>query len=768
MAYVSLGKMPNHAKEYCVDFPQLNGGLNLQELDYRIQNDETPEMKNLWWKDGLLCCRDGQVWVSDEALGFYHASYYRLWNGKMILHAGNKIYIVDPITGESTILFSGGTDFNIGGSFFPYNERMYYKTRGYYIELTYDMDTEEFMAEPVTGYVPVTYISCSYKNGAGTVYQPENRISPEKTLWYNAAYTLTITPTGNLSAAIEDASFRMMTNTPGTYTFIYNGANWQLGGANVNPLDYGIRVGGTPVNNDKLVVSYMFIKEFYLPEKNLDVTGVEVEGVNKVIESKTISKSKQGINVSVNDYTWRSKVTTSGTYSFVYDKEANPSGWRLNGTLVNISQYGLTITGSNLVTGDMVTVVYVRGDCWYDSALGLIGFYTAPTVYYPEITNTIHITYSKENELAAKNIMDCHIAEVYGGTGALCIVLAGCEDQPNAYFWNGQNSVSMDPTYFPMIQYQLAGDAVDPITAFGKQQGYLIIFKKGSIGRTSLGTETVNERMTIDLPYTSINAKIGCDLPKTVQLIENNLTWCNTSQGVHFLANTSAAYENNVVCISQKVNTANCSWTMGLINDVNRVSPELITSHDDEYRYWLVADGNVWLWDYNISNYKNPAWFYFDNVKARGIVQEYDKVWHFDTQGRLTQFGSTYSDYDGAIDKVYRFTTQHFGTYDRKKNVNSIIINLRSSTDSIVKVRYLTDYEERDDLTDLYCVSWSLVPRDLSFRNLEGSGFSKTFRRKPHCRRVQYFALRLENNMPKMDLAVVSAQIYYIFQGGQR
>ena len=768
MAYVNLGNMPSHAKEYVVDFPKLDGGLNLQELDYRIQNDETPEMKNLWWKDGLLCCRDGQIWISNAVLGSYCASYYRLWNGGMMLHAGNAIYVVNPQDGAAEVLYTGGADMSVGGTFFPYNEKLYYKTRGYYVEITYDGEENTFSAADVEGYSPVTYINCNYQNGAGDIYQPENRISPKKTLWYNAAYTLNITTTGDILATIEDASWRMRTNIPGTYTFIYSGAAWQLGGTDVNPLDYGIHVTGTPVNGNKLIVNYLFVKEFYLPETNLDITKVEVEGNNKIIESKVITKSKAGIEVTVDDYTWRSKVTTSGSYVFVYDNEASPPGWRLDGSIVPLSQYGLTITASSLSTGDSVTVTYIRGDCWYDSGLGLVGFYTAPTVYYPEINNTIRITYSKENELAAKNVMDCTIAEVYGGTGALCIVMAGSEDQPNAYFWNGQNSVSMDPTYFPMTQYQLAGDAVDPITAFGKQQGYLIIFKKGSIGRTSLGTETVEGRMTIDLPYTNINAKIGCDLPKTVQLIENNLTWCNTSQGIHFLANTSSAYENNVICISQKVNTSNSSWTMGLIVDVNRCDPNLVTSHDDEFRYWLIADGRVWLWDYNISNYKNPSWFYFDNVPARGIVQEDVRLWHFDAQSRLTRFAGTCADYEKAIDKVYRFAVQHFGTYDRKKNVNSVILNLRSSTDAEVEVRYQTDLEDRKDLTNLVSSAWSIVPRNLSFRNLEGTGFSRTFRRKPHCRRVRYFTMRLENNTPRTDLAVVSAQIYYIFQGGQR
>lgn len=58
---VSLSSMPDFPKTYSVDFPRLDGGLNLWELDYRIKNNQSPEMKNMLWQDGVLQCRDGQT-----------------------------------------------------------------------------------------------------------------------------------------------------------------------------------------------------------------------------------------------------------------------------------------------------------------------------------------------------------------------------------------------------------------------------------------------------------------------------------------------------------------------------------------------------------------------------------------------------------------------------------------------------------------------------------------------------------------------------------
>ena len=782
MAYVNLSKMPSAKKEYVTSFDMLAGGLNLQELDYRIDNNESPEMKNLLWREGVLSCRDGQVWVRTEEDGTpvddpceFVCAYEWLWHGCMFVHHSLGIAVVNKDTGVPYSLYAFDEEIKDHGTFFCYNDKLYYKTTGLYVVITYEVPDQEhewyecFSADDVEGYVPVTYINCSPLNGSGTVYQPENRLSSKKTLWYNASYTMDVSVTGDISVSLEESYFRAMNNAPGTYVFTYT-TEWELDGSAVDPFDYGITVGGTPTNGDTITVVYAYVDRYYLPLSGLDITDVTVNGVSKTKESITLSAST-GVTASIDKNIWRSYVNTSGSYVFIYDYDA--ATWKLGGTAVTLADYGITV-GGTIADDATVAVVYVRGDYYIDDDGASVIFYSAPPVTYPDTNNTVHITYSAENATAYNNIMDCRFAAVYGGTGALCVVMAGSKTQPNAYFWNGQTSISMDASYFPMTQYQLAGDSVDPITGFGKQQGYLIIFKEGSVGRTTLGTETVDERMTIDLPYVGINSKIGCDLPWTIQLIENNLTWCNTVRGVHFLANTSAAYENNVICLSDKIGDSSSSWNPGLLYDLRSADRELVCSHDDEKRYWLVVNGHAWLWDYFVSRYTDPSWFYFDNINGRSFVQEHDDVWHFDSVGRLTHMERCFYDYDpsgtgnGAIDKVFRFATQFFNTYDNLKTVNSVIINTRSDTNSIIDLTYMTDYETRKDLTPLAAVAWMLVPRNLEVRNLNGSGFAHVFRRKPHCRRIKFFTMRLENNTPLMDMSVVSAQIYYTYQGRQR
>lgn len=634
MPKISMRYMPSPKREYSMSYGNLAGGLNIFELDYRLKVNESPDMKNLVWKDGCLNSRNGQVWVDDteRMSGMTEppiAAYQYLFHGAIFFHAGKSIYYIDPLAATpaaSTIYTSN--DMTKRGTFFLYDTKLYYKAPGVYVCITFVGPGMSFTAANVTGYVPITYINCDPSNGAGDDYQPENRISDDKTLWYNAQSGVT---------------------------------------------------------------------SYHLPVLATSVSKVVVDGVE----------------------------TTAYTYY---------------------------------------------------PATGIVEFNTAPPVTNPPTNNTVQITYTLANPTAKANIMDCPYAAVYGGTGSLAIVMAGSKTQPNAYFWNG-NNIAMDATYWPMTQYQLAGDSSDPITGFGKQQSYLVIFKARTVGRTIMSTQYVTDgsttygaaeegRLTIDMPYIQINDKIGCDLPWTIQLIDNNLVWCNAEQGVHILKDSSAAYENNIVCISHKVNGS--MTKSGLLERVRNISAEKISSCDDTRKYWVVADGDVWCWDYSLSEYKDPSWFYFTNIYGRAFITNDEDVFHIDPKGRVTNFKRVFADYGEAIEKVYQFSTQWFGSYDNLKNVNSIIISCRSDTNGTTKLTYITDYERREDLTTMNVRRWFLSPRNLSYRSLLGMGFAEVFRRRPMCRRVMHYAMRLENNNVGEDLSVVTAQVFYNFQGEDR
>ena len=617
---VNLSRMPSPPKEYVLDFPRLDGGLNTRELEYRLNANESPDMVNLWWKDGALCSRDGQVRITGaEPLGTGWSACGQLFWDNGFFHIGDGLWHTRLDGGETaegsvelTRLISGVPENR--GTWFRYGGGLYYKNRGGYFVITRD-EAGIFSASAVEGYTPVIQINTDPGTGAGDTYQPENRISPRKTVRYST-------------------------------------------------------VKG--------------VREYHLPVEGAD-------GVERV-----------------------------------------------------------AVDGVTLAEGTDYTV---------DLAAGTVTFATEPAHHDPVRVNTVEITYTKENADAMASVMDCPCATVYGGEQNVLVVVGGCEAQPNAYFWSGSHSV-MDPGYFPMEQYNLAGDAGEKITGFGRQQSMLVVFKERSVGRAAMSAaEMGSGRVLITLNYTPINSSIGCDLPGSIQTVENNLVFCSTVGGVYLLKDSTSAHENNVVSISRKVNR-------GLLEGVR--SAETVISCDDGSRYWLAADGEVYLWDYSLSGYGDPVWFRFTDIPAAAFLTACGRVWHLDDRGRVTVMRGGCRDYGGAIHKRYRFAARNMGSYDRLKDVIGVAFVVRGDTDTVIDVTYETDWERRRDAIPIRSWTWRMFPRDLAYRCLSFRRFATVARRRTCCSRVRHFAMELENNIAGMDLAVISAQIFYRFQGRER
>ena len=694
MAKVSV-RSPHPTK--VVDFQRLDGGLNLWELDYRLAGNQSPEMRNLWWQDGVLQCRDGQDYIMEESKGFGYTCASELFWDNAFFHIGSALYRMDMTveTGHELIELVTGVA-EARGTFFRYNEYLFYKNRGGFYRIKYTPDTETpFTVTNVADkpYTPITVMNANPSNGSGSLYQPENRLSDLKTVQYNAAETTaSVTATGN---------------------------------------------GST--------------KEFSLGKTAAD----QLTGLQSVyFGNSLVSATLYTVDLTTGKVTFSTAPSNSTVITFVMR--------------LGVTSYKLPVSDINAVTEVKVDGV-VKGegtDYAVDLESGRVLFVTAPPVTNPPTNNTVEITYNKANPDAKESIMDCSYATVYGGNGDVCIVLGGCEAQPNAFFWNGNDALSMNDAYWPMSFYNLAGDAEDGITGFGKQYGALIVFKERTVGRATYGVENVDNRNSISLTYTEINDRIGCDLPWTIQLVENNLVFCNTSSGAHIVRDSSSAMENNIECISRNVNGT--SQRLGLLHDTRQVDRDQVCAFDDDNRYWICANGHVYLWDYQLSTWKDPSWFYFTNVNGVAYFRNVDKSYHMDVQGRVTAFYRSFIDYTEAIEKVYQFPPQFFDTYDRLKDVTHVIFTVRSDTDTTVQIQYQSDYETRNDFTDIRSMTWRLAPRNLAYRNLSVQKFAVVARRKPGCRHIRHFAMRLSNNTPAQDLAIISAQIYFKYLGRDR
>lgn len=404
-----------------------------------------------------------------------------------------------------------------------------------------------------------------------------------------------------------------------------------------------------------------------------------------------------------------------------------------------------------------------------DSVLGIVKFTTAPAKPVTGLNN-VKIKCYKADADTQNSILTCRHATVFGGDTELSVVVGGPSKQPNAYFWSGTHSV-VDPTYFPFDYYNFAGsDASEYITGFGRQQDMLVIFKEGSIGKARSVIETISDKDYLSLPYTLINDRIGCDLPYTIQLVMNNLVFCNTESGPHMLMDTTNAGENNVEKIGRNINGTD--KRPGLLADVREVSASAVSSCDDGQRYWIVANDHAYIWDYDISQFRGAeeklSWFYFTNIQARAWIKGIDRILYGTPTGRMVRFIPEYIDFGLPIKRRFKFATQFFDTYEVFKDVTKVIFAVRSDTNTVINITYETDYESRNDPTPIRAYSYALSPRNLAYRILSGIKYALANVRKPNCQHVRHFSMLLTNDQPYTDMSLVSAQIFYRYSGGDK
>ena len=744
---VNLSKMPDQQKTYALEIADVSGGLNIWELDYRIDANQSPNLKNLWWQDGVLQSRDGQTYLFGpqdgddewEDLGVGKTCYGSLFWGYAIFHIGDNLYCAkqdeDPFTMKllCSLRVPLGMEATERGTFFRYNDWLFYKCKGNFIKIIYTPGAEQELEAAdltVDSYVPVLVINATPKNGSGTLYQPENRLSPKKTIRYNAWNdTNVVTRTGDGTTTEFDLGITKTSGYLAGIQMIYLGNDYQSPSAYTVDIDTGkVTFTDAPAADVAITITCLIGDAVYhLPVQEIEYV-VPDEDNKKIVD-----------------------VYVGG----VLQREA-PEDFE----------------------GDDPDNLY---DYKVDRATGIVTFiHEAPPVENPPRNNTVEITYSKMNADAMKAIMDCPYAIVAGGDTNLSIILGGCDAQPNAVFWNSNDNLAMNPSYWPISYYNLVSDTEDRVTGFGMQYRDVIVFKEHSLGKLSYSVQTVDARDSISYTYIPINAKAGCDLPWSIQLIENNLVFCNTYQGVHILRSSSPAMENNVDCISQLVNSHITSVVddhniAGVLADVRNAS--VVTSFDDDKRYWLCADDKVYVWDYILSQSTSPSWFYLTDVP--GIAYYFDdqhRVHHLDRGGRITRFGRYFSDYGRPINKEFQSFVMNFGTYERLKDVTKIVFAVRSETATQIDIRYDTDYESRYDLTDVFTWAYRCVPFDLSgllghvigFFSQNVPRYAQSVVRKPMCRHVKHFQLFLGNNIAGEDLSIISIQVFYRFQGRER
>lgn len=388
-----------------------------------------------------------------------------------------------------------------------------------------------------------------------------------------------------------------------------------------------------------------------------------------------------------------------------------------------------------------------------DRTNGVVTFTTAPAAGTNNVIITAYKTFAGNKE----QILNCTRAiECYGRifvTGNINI---------NAYWVMGICDKN-DASYFPTkYNYKLTKSNKD-ITGFAIHFGKLIVFTEDMT--CTVDSSTFDNQASFPINY--LNTTVGCDMPDTIQLINNNPVWCNTYSGVKMLMSSLVAGEKNIIDLSLNIN-GDYERPGLLFEDIANLKNAVSFDHDGKYGI-VLPNGNVYEWEYtrgySLKDTKSYKWFKWDNVKASCFfVRDNTLMFGHKERGQLCKFILTANDFGSAINGVFRTKLMDFGYSDYEKSVSDIWITTRANSNSSLNITYYTDYGEILESTDISksstkSFSWS----NFSWTNFtyKVQRFAPTIRKKPRLKRIRYFQLEISNNEYNQNLSIISLVIKY-------
>lgn len=374
-----------------------------------------------------------------------------------------------------------------------------------------------------------------------------------------------------------------------------------------------------------------------------------------------------------------------------------------------------------------------------NATTGIITFVTAPTVG----TNNVEITAYKTNSGFADRIKQCAFSVKFGGSSDTRMFLSGNPNMPE-YVWRlGLN----DPTYAPENGFYTFSDKV---MGFAKQYDYLVVER-----------ENGKHQITFDLssgeasfPSKPINDQVGTIAPNSIQIIENNPVSLSKN-GVFMLTQSNVRDERNVQHIS-----ANVDSKLLIEPNLNKS-----VSVDYQRKYWLAVNGNVYVFDYSISE-----WYVYNNINASGFIEINGELYFSSaTEGLIYRFykeseGSPFNDDGLAIESLWKSKQLVFGADELRKLVERVYFSLKPMTRTSADLYYISNKKEselvktsRMDLMDL---------RDIDFSNWSFilSQFPQESMAKIKAKKITHFQLIIKNEKLDEGLGLLSVGIKYRYQ----
>ena len=433
--------------------------------------------------------------------------------------------------------------------------------------------------------------------------------------------------------------------------------------------------------------------------------------------------------------------------------------------------------------------------------------YTAGTVTLksaaPSGTNNVEIiAYKHDAEWTDYHtqIVNSKYYSCFGGNNNSRLFLAG--GGKSTYYF----SEVYDASYFPYTNYARLGNGADDITGFGQQYNVLIVFKPTEIYslayyQQSSSTSTDESQFGLGA-FTSqvVNSSIGCDCPNTIQLINNQLTWFSSLEGVCTLTSTSIVDERNVRVISRNIDHTNNMGVRGILDiklykNGNSIRDTVISAdYDDKYFLCFSKEydsngtakdcGLCYVWDYGISpfyqNYirsteaKNLSWFLFDHFYVEQFLDYDDEFYyastHPDYEKSLIVLNDSFFDLDfdqdgepDSIESYYMTPFMQFNAVEYLKTVKNLYVQCRGDTASVIDIYYYTDESTQPEQDGESIKIGGKMWTHFQWVNFQWLivNWANTFRRKCSLKKIQMASFYFYNNEPGRDMSITHISLQY-------
>ena len=413
----------------------------------------------------------------------------------------------------------------------------------------------------------------------------------------------------------------------------------------------------------------------------------------------------------------------------------------------------------------------------------------------PSGTNNVEIIAYKHDEewdSYHEQIMNSKYYSCFGGNNNSRLFVAG--GGKSTYYY----SDVYDASYFPYTNYARVGNSADDITGFGQQYNVLMIFKPTEIYSLTYYQQTTSTTTDSSVIGTGafisqvVNSSIGCDCPNTIQLINNQLTWYSSVNGICTLVSTNIIDERNVRLISRNIDRSNNLGMIGIL-DINLKNKDKslfdsVMSLDYDSKYFLVFPkhyedgqerdfGYCYMWDYALSpfavssskttNPKDLAFYLFDNFYVdKFIIVDGECLYassHDKFKNKLIKLNNTFEDLDfnqdgksDPIKSAYMTPLLQFQAVEYLKTIKKIYIQCRGDTSSKINMKYITNDNAKGEYENEPIVIGSNIWKKFKWNTFAWTQIShaKVFMRKCALKKVEMAGIYFENNQLDCDMSI--------------